>query len=76
MRYVLGRECNHEDHQGERCTSISYLHTQVTDKDGNEMEEREVKVFESKGEALSFMKEYRYSPKVILVMPYEEGIYE
>ena len=71
MRYVLGRECIHEDHKGEKCTSISYLHT-----DDGKVGNRTVKVFESKGEALSFMKEYRYSPKVILVMPYEEGIYE
>ena len=76
MRYVLGRECTHEDHKGERCTSISYLHTADTDADGKELGDRYVKVFESKGDALSFMKEYRYSPKVILVMPYEEGIYE
>ena len=78
MRYVLGRECQHEGHEGDgkKCSSISYLHTHMTDEDGNEMEERTVKVFESKHDALDFMKEYRFSPRIIMVIPYEEGIYE
>ena len=44
MRYVLGRECQHEGHEGDgkKCSSISYLHTHMTDEDGNEMEERTV----------------------------------
>tara|TARA_R110002012_G_C11624064_1_gene609297 strand:- start:419 stop:625 length:207 start_codon:yes stop_codon:yes gene_type:complete len=68
MRYVLARECNHEDH-GEECPNLAYL------QEGTE-EDKSVKVFESKEHALDFMKDNRYSPRTVMVIPYEEGIYE
>ena len=76
MRYVLARECTHEDHQGEECVAYSYLQTSMEDADGNVMEGRSVKIFESKAEAQAFMKDMRYSPDVVMILPYEEGIYE
>jgi len=76
MRYVLARECPHEDHQGEEYVTYSYLQTSMEDDDGNVVEERSVKTFESKAEAQEFMKEMRYSPDVVMILPYEEGIYE
>jgi|13_taG_2_1085334.scaffolds.fasta_scaffold343317_1 hypothetical protein len=88
MRYVLARECLHEDHQGEECVTYSYLQTSeedqlkneikayMEDDDGNVVEGRSVKIFESKAEAQEFMKEMRYSPDVVMILPYEEGIYE
>jgi hypothetical protein len=48
----------------------------MEDDDGNVVEGRSVKTFESKAEAQEFMKEMRYSPDVVMILPYEEGIYE
>ena len=48
----------------------------MEDADGNVMEGRSVKIFESKAEAQAFMKDMRYSPDVVMILPYEEGIYE
>ena len=76
MRYVLARECPHEDHKGGECVTYSYLQTSTEDDYGNVMEGRSVKIFESKAEAKAFMKEMRYSPDVVMILPYEEGIYE
>lgn len=69
MRYVLARECNHEEHNGNGCTSLAYL------QEGTE-ENKSVKIFESKELALDFMKDNRYSPRMVMVIPYEEGIYD
>ena len=38
MRYVLARECPHEDHKGEECVTYSYLQTSTEDYYGNVME--------------------------------------
>ena len=48
----------------------------MEDADGNEMEGRSVKILEYKAEAQAFMKDMRYSPDVVMILPYEEGIYE
>lgn len=71
MRYVLGHHCDHEDHDAEDHGHIAYLHEEEENGDN-----KVVKIFECKQDALDFMKGNRWSPKEVMVVPYEEGIFD
>lgn len=72
MKYVLAHNCEHEDHEedDEGC-HVAYLH-----EEGSTPDEKIVKVFECKKDALDFMKDNRWSPNHIMIIPYEEGIFD
>lgn len=70
MRYVLAHNCEHEDHD-ENDACLAYLH-----EEGLTPDEKIVKVFECKKDALDFMKDNRWSPNHVMVIPYEEGIFD
>ena len=71
MRYVLAHNCDHEDHDDEAQGHIAYLHEENPDF-GNKI----VKVFECKQDAVDFMKDNRWSPKHVMVVPYEECTFD
>tara|TARA_R110002051_G_scaffold122596_2_gene195700 strand:- start:523 stop:750 length:228 start_codon:yes stop_codon:yes gene_type:complete len=74
MKYVLAHECQHDTHKkeddGGSCDSPAYLHEE------GDSGEKVVKVFASKSDALDFMRENRWSPDHIMVIPYTEGIFD
>ena len=71
MRYVLAHNCDHEDHEEDDGGHVAYLH-----EEGATSDDKIVKVFDSKKDALDFMKDNRWSPNHIMVIPYEEGIFD
>jgi len=70
MKYVLAHHCDHEDHGGED-DNLAYLHEE--EYDGSK---KVVKVFDSKKEALAYMRENRWSPNQVMVVPHTEGIWD
>jgi hypothetical protein len=66
MRYVLAHQCDHEDHDGE-CGELSYLHEEADDAT-----KKVVKVFDSEKDAKDFIRENRWSPDHIMVIPKRE----
>ena len=70
MKYVLAHHCQHEDDDG-NCGEMSYLHEENPDF-GNKI----VKVFECKQDAVDFMKDNKWSPKQVMVVPYEECTFD
>jgi len=66
MDYVLGAHCPHKDHEEEECGGISYLHD----------EDKELLVFKCKAKAYDFLKENRWSPNHVLVIPLQETIFD
>ncbi len=66
MEYILGSPCPHNDHDGKSCGGLSYLHD----------EDKELMIFNSRKDALEYMKENRWSPNHVLVLPKEEGIFD
>jgi hypothetical protein len=69
MKYVLAHHCDHEEHTGED-HALAYLHEEDEDQ------ARVVKVFENKAEALQYMKDNRWSPNQVMVVPHKEGIWD
>jgi len=69
MKYVLAHHCDHEDHDGDD-DNLAYLHEE--EANGNN---KVVKVFQSKSEALDYMKANRWSPNQVMVVPHQEGIW-
>lgn len=66
MEYILGAPCPHTDHDGDKCGGLSYLHD----------EDKELLIFRSRKDAFAFLKENRWSPNHVLVLPKEEGIFD
>ena len=71
MKYVLAHNCEHEDHDETDTCHVAYLH-----EEGATPDEKVVKIFECKKDAVVFMKDNRWSPNHLIVMPYEEGIFD
>lgn len=65
MEYILGAPCPHVDHDADKCGSLSYLYD----------EDKNLITFQSKKEAFNFLKDNRWSPNHVLVIPKEEGIF-
>ena len=63
MRYVLGRLCGTEE-ESELCDHVAYLHDQ----------DKNVIVFQSRKQALLFMKSNRWSPNQISIIPRDEAL--
>jgi|TARA_R110002167_G_C12295963_1_gene616643 hypothetical protein len=69
MKYVLAHHCQHEDEDG-NCGEMSYLHEE------DEEQNRVVKVFTTKKNALQYIKDNRWSLKEVMVVPHKEGIWD
>ena len=67
MKYVLAHQCDHENHDGE-CEELSYLHEETDDA----KKKKVVKVFDSEKDAKDFIRENRWSPDHIMVVPERE----
>ena len=65
MEYILGKLCPHPSHEDEdECRGIAYLY----DEFGSLL------VFSTKKDALDFVKDNRWSPQNILIIPKKEAI--
>lgn len=65
MEYILGTHCGHQDHDEEECGGLAYLHD----------EGKKLLTFQCKADAYNFLKDNRWSPKHVLVIPKQEGVF-
>lgn len=70
MKYVLAHHCDHDEHVGDD-DHLHYLN--IASKSGGKPQ---VRVFDSKHEALQYMKENRLSPNQVMVVPHQEVIWD